>query len=96
MNRPQNISVTGLTLITNATPNARGHKTVARFDAAIPGVELRGCSLCVSGNTGGPFWAATAPSRWVSARVTDNDIWTEVLRKALSAYAALGGEACGG
>lgn len=85
------VSVTGLTLISNGAPSGKGHVCIARFDTEVPGVQIRGCSLMISGTSGKPYWSASSPRRFSSAYVNDKGLYHGVLNAALTAYHGLGG-----
>jgi hypothetical protein len=85
------VSITGLTVIDNGTPNERGHLCVARFNVSFPNVKLSGCDLLISGNSRKAFWAATSPRRYASAYISSKDLYHAILDAALNAYRSLGG-----
>lgn len=88
------VTITGLTRSTKATPNRAGYRILAFFDCEVEGLGLRGCAFVRTPRNGLTVWPPKLSGPM--AERCGVEIKSEHLRKTLvrcaqDAYRALGG-----
>lgn len=90
----QEVTITGLTRSTKATPNKTGYRILAFFDCEAGGFSLRGCAFVRTPRNGLTVWPPklTGPmAERCSVEVQSEHLRKELVRCAQDAYRALGG-----
>lgn len=88
------VSITGLTRITDPKPNKGGSTVLAFFDCEANGVSLHGCAFVRTSRRGLTVWPPKIEGRDDSRRcvaITDQQLRQAMVSKAQETYRALGG-----
>lgn len=88
------VSITGLTRITDPKPNKGGSTVLAWFDCEANGIALHGCAFVRTARRGLTVWPPKIEGRDDSRRcvaIADETLRREMITRAQETYRALGG-----